>query len=82
VIQIPGCSEGCWLKYRPAVFIQRSITVIYYYYYYYYYYHHVLLGAVLRLQELIDDIRYITYNTDLPVGGPVTRVIQTISRSG
>lgn len=76
MIQILACSEEYWVKYRPVVFIQSSITVLYYYY------NHILLGTVFPLQELVDDIRYVTQNTDIPLGGPVTRVIRNIPLSG
>ena len=76
MIQILACLEEYWVKYRPVVFIQSSITVLYYYY------NNILLGTVFPLQELVDDIRYVTQNTDIPLGGPVTRVIRNIPLSG
>jgi hypothetical protein len=60
---------------QTSGFRSKYMTVHYYYYY-------ILLGTICPLQELIEDIRYITYNKDLPLGGPVTRVIRTIPPSG
>ena len=40
-----------------------------------------MLGTVLPLQEFIDNIRDITYNTYFPLGGPGSRLIRIISTS-